>query len=312
MRAPTHLALALTLAASRASAQDTPDEIARRELIAAAEQARDAGDHARALDLATRASELRMTPSLRQMIAYEHDALGHVIDAFDAAGRCVREAEIDPAVRNREVILTACRALVDSLRARVGRVVVRAPDPSPAGLRVTVGGVVVPPALWGVAYPVAPGAVTVDAVSVEGATFHRSLTVQGGDAVEVRVTLTAPPPRRVARGVGAGPVVLWSVGGAALVAGGVLVAFGAVARSDRDAECDASGHGRCDPVAQRLDDQYRALTVAGGVALGVGAASLVGGMLWRLLPPVFARRDDLRVVVSPSSQGVAVVVGGSL
>lgn len=311
MRAPTHLALALTLAASRAFAQDTPDEIARRELIAAAEQARDVGDHARSLDLATRASQLRMTPSLRQMIAYEHDALGHVIEAFDAAGRCVREAEIDPAVRNREVILTACRALVDSLRARVGRVVVRAPDPAPAGLRVTVGGVVVPPALWDVAYPVAPGDVTVDATTPDGATFHRTLPVQGGDAVDVRVTLTAPPPRRVARGVGAGPVVLWSVGGAALVAGGVLVAFGAVARADRDAECDALGNGRCDPVAQRHDDQYRTLTVAGGVALGVGAASLVGGILWRLLP-VFARRDDLRVVVAPSSQGVSVVVGGSL
>ena len=84
MRALRAMTFAVSLAwASVATAQTSPTEIARRDLLDQAEAARAAGDHARALDLATRASQLRVTPSLRLLLAQEHQALGHVLEALD-------------------------------------------------------------------------------------------------------------------------------------------------------------------------------------------------------------------------------------
>ena len=70
---PKLIAGCLLLAASECPAQTSPTEVARRELLQGADAARAAGDHPRALDLARRAGEIRMTPSVRLLLAQESE-----------------------------------------------------------------------------------------------------------------------------------------------------------------------------------------------------------------------------------------------
>ena len=102
---------------SPAAAQGVDD--LRRAFVARAEAARDAGDHAAALDLAERAAALRETPSLALFAAQEAAALGRDADALGHARRCAADAAADAALRNRDRILRLCDAIVRELAPRV-------------------------------------------------------------------------------------------------------------------------------------------------------------------------------------------------
>lgn len=320
------VALAL---AGPALAQETPSEIARRDLIAQAEQARTAGDHARALDLATRAGRLRMTPSLRLLIAAEHLTLEHWLEASNSAGHCRREAEGDATMNNRAQVLEGCGAIERQARAHLGQLVVRAPDPAPPGLAVRVGDTALDAALWGIAYPVVPGTAVVEATASDGSTFRSEVTVAAGESRDVVVALVPPerppapapveavvvrrpPPPPVRRGPGVTP---WIVAGGGVVAFGLAGVFYALregARSDRDAACDpAEG---CFEVAQDHEARFRSFTVLTDVALGVGVAAVAGGVLWWVLgrPGREAPRVTLDVAPSPGAQGLTLGVRGAL
>ncbi len=321
------VAVGTTLSAA-VLAQESPNEIARRELIAQADAARRASDHGRALSLYERASELRMTPSLRQMLAYEHHALGHVLEAFDHADRCVQEANVAAALRERERILETCAAIVRVYQDRLGRVTLRVPDPQPEGLRVRVQGREVPSALWGVAYPVLPGLVVVDASDAEGRTFRSEVPLEAGTTREVTLALSAPPrpapsapampatptTPRMERGPGVGP---WLVAGSGALALGAAAVFGVLradARRDRDAQCSViSGREAegvfCDPSAQDHQSDFVAYTIATNVAFGVGAAAVAGGVLWYVLARSRARSHapTVSVMASPGGAGVTLV-----
>ena len=96
--------------AAPASAQDGADA-ARRALIADAAAASQAGDHARAIELAARAAALRATPSLRYFLAREHLAVGHPVEALALAGECASGARADREVHNREALVARCEAV---------------------------------------------------------------------------------------------------------------------------------------------------------------------------------------------------------
>lgn len=320
--APLGLSLGLLLPATAAAqGSESPAEAARRGLVARGDEARRDGDHDRALSLYTRAGELRMTPSLRQMLAYEHHALGQALEAYDHASRCLSEAAPDREIRERERIVETCSAIVRRYRGRVGLVVVRAPQPRPAGLRVFVQSREVPPDLWAAGQPVLPGAAVVEARDDEGGTFRDELTLDAGATRDVTIALTRPaavappraptpaptprpPTRPVTRGPGAGPWFL-VVGGA--LAFGAAVAFGVLreeARTDRTAACPRR---ECQPEA--LDHQARFVTYtwAANAALGVGALSVVGGAIWYLVRrPRLVPHAGAAVVTLPGGAGLMV------
>lgn len=320
-------ALAALLSSVAAVAQDAPTEIARRDFIQQAQQAATAGDHPRALDLASRAGRIRMTTTLRMMIAQEHNALGHTLDALDFAVRCAHEAEANQGLADRERVLEACRALETSLRARVGRVTVRVPEPTPSGLRVRIQGSEVDSALWGVPYPVVPGSIVVEAVAGDGAAFRSELSVEGGATAEVSVVLTpgvrlGPDTGGARRGRGAGPWILAGAGAVILGSSALFLVLRDGAVSDRDGAaestrvaCDASA-ASCDYSSSRAsDDQARTYNLLTNVALGVGAAALAGGVLWFVLARPSAEsptRTALRWDVMPVRGGAMLGVGGSL
>ncbi len=323
-------AVALLTTTSTALAQTDTDAL-RRDLVAQAERAREAGDHAQAAELAGRAAALRMTPSLALLLAQEHEQLGHFVTALDHARRCTADATADAALRNRDRILGICRELTGALSGRVGRLTVRVP----AGLTnaaVTVGGRELPAAAWGVAVPVDPGEVTVR-VSDEALHHAQTVTVTVTAGASAEVALDAPraadavvrpaprtvveAPRAVApaegpvrRGVGAGPWVLAGVGAAAFVGAGVLWGMHGGAMSERDGACDAGG---CDASSIDADERMRGFTTGTNVAIGVGSAMVAGGVVWFLVARASggsAAEGRPTTWVVPTGNGLAV--GGVL
>ena len=293
----------------------------RGDLIAQAEEARRAGDHARAVDRALRAARIRATASIQYFLAREHEALGQSLATLEQAGACACAAEADPALHNRDVLLRACRAIVARTEGRLGRLTVRVAGPLAEGATITVAGHPLGPTVLGSPYPVEPGVVHVEASAPGCAPWQREVTVVAGAAIDVVVSLEptpAPPPPPaplvVARPPPVAPrrppdarpsrpalplVVGLAAGGVSIAAAGVLYALGLGARSDRDGACRGAPPV-CGPGASDDNDRYRGFLYATDVALGLGAASLVvGGLVWW-----FARRPEgPRVVVLPTLEG---------
>ncbi|TAK29773.1 MAG: hypothetical protein EPO40_09440 [Myxococcaceae bacterium] len=293
-----------------AQAQENPAEIARRELIAQAERARQDGDHTRALDLALRAGAVRWTPSLRLLAAQEYSAVGHLLDAYGMALTCTREAEADPAMRNRDRVVGACRGVADSLEPRVGRLILRVRDPVPTGLQVRIAGAVLPPALWGVAYPVLPGVVRVDATAPDHESVRNEVAVVAGEVSETTLDLVRLPPEPLNRppmtatGVPAGAVpptaresangrTLRTLGWIGIGTAAVGVGVGGLALGLREEsasafnrECPAGPPGSLSAVCQSRIDTGSTLSsvMLSGFIVG-GAATVAAVVLFVAAPP---------------------------
>lgn len=188
------LVLAFVAASALVAAQPGPDEDHRRSLIADAEAARDAGLHDRAVSLATQAGQIRWTPSLRMLVAEEHLALQHGVDALDHATHCLVGAEADPSVRNRARIVSACRAIIDLLQPQVGRLRLVLPDSPPPGLRLRINGRELPRSAWSAAFRVMSGTALIEADGEGVTAFRTTTTVFGGAERELRLRFTEPPP----------------------------------------------------------------------------------------------------------------------
>ncbi len=315
-------ALIASLMSTAVYAQETPDEIVRRDLIAQAERARRGGDHAGAVEHARRAAELRATPSIEYFLAREYEALGRPVETLAAAGACARGAAADPTLPNRAVLVGACGAVVERAQRRVARVVVHVVGAAPAGATLRIDGSALSPAVLDAGYPVAPGTVRIEAAAPGHEPWYRDLPVVAGTAYDIEVTyvptppappppppppvevVVAPPPPPPAPVVvvaprpsrNAAPLV---VGGAtavaSFVAAGVFYAVAAGARDDRDGACPGTPPS-CMPSARDDDARYRSFVYATDVAIGFGAAAaLTGALVWWLARPSPAEVPRVRV-----------------
>lgn len=319
-------ALALALLPGIARAQAPAQESARRALIVEAEAASDRGEHARALELATRAGALRMTPSLRLLIAQEHEALGDALEALDGGERCAREAEVETAMRQRDVVLEECRALVTRARAATATLVVTAAQDD---IEVTLDDAPLASALRGVPLPQRIGAHRVRARHAARVFFERDVPLRAGEraAVEIPAPPPAPPPPPPAPSStparahlpprpatlppppsrSPGPWVLVGVGVAGMTAGALLwwrrdVAVGDCAIADDALLC---------PTTQSVAraESAAALGVLSQVSASLGAAALVAGVVWRLAEGAGAPRS--RAQVWPCADGRRLGLCGS-
>lgn len=345
------LAVCFALQSSTVFAQAGTEELARRQLLIEADAARNSGDHARALDRAQRAGQIRMTPSVRLLIAQESEAMlaqpGHdenVLVALTAAESCVAEATSSLTLDRRDDILRGCRNVAERMRPRIARVQVAVPVPSPADVRVRVNGAEVPRALWGVDYPVLPGNVVVEASVPDGRTFRESHVTTAGATWGVTVEFAAlppppppppppnegvtlptpppppppapPPPRRSVM-----PWVVVGAGAAVALSSAIFFGLQQSAQGDRERLCpnDASGGGAC-PTADALtqatsaQSSERTYNTVGWVLAGVGGAAAIGGVVWALTARGDASppRTALNWSVTPSADGVMGVLGGAL
>jgi hypothetical protein len=325
-RSPCLLVL-FALVPRLASAQDDPAQSARRELVAQADAASQAGDHVRALELARRAATLRVTPSLTAFLAREHQHLDQRVEALDQARACLREVALDATLRNRETIVQVCETVRAEVEPRVGRLELRVAANAPAGLVVQVGGRAVLPALFGVATPVMPGAMRVVAEAPGHVRFEREVTATEGALTVVDVALSpeAPPPPppppppapvvvppRVIPPVaapqptpsspGVGPWVLGGAGVAGLALAGVFFGLAGSAQAERDAACpvpERCPNAAAGAVADARDDDYATRLTATNVALAVGAAALTGAVVWYVVARVTGSRATPTATASP-------------
>ncbi len=314
------LTVALTLVAAGASAQ-TPEALVRRQqLLDQLEVAHREQRHADALQLALQAGEIRMTPSVRMYVAEEHFALGNFREALDAGRLCVTEARSAPNLNNRERIVERCGRIVESVEARTGAVVLRVPDPPPAGLRVWLGQTEVSASGWGVEIPTPAGPVHVEATS-GGGTFARDIIVPARESVVVDIALgsasaTPPPSYDAWRGPGVAPWLLAGVGAAAAITATALYLGPYRTAQGR---LDACANGVCATVAsleqaRDANADLRTLGPAVWLGFGVGAAAVIGGLTWyfvdRARTSASTRTTTLLIVPRPG--GATVGVGGWL
>lgn len=192
-----HLSLASVLAVSLyagvAAGQSTEpteaDRIARRQLLQQATEAQSAGRTQDALSLAQRAEQIEATAGTRLLVTQLRAQLGQYVEAMSSAELCLREVDADrqTTARNRAAIRERCETLQREVRAHVGALVIEVPSDAPAGLRVSVNGAELNPALYGVPRPVVAGEVVVVATVSGVAPGTQRVTVAAGAAERLRV-----------------------------------------------------------------------------------------------------------------------------
>ena len=178
-----------TTVASQAMAQTGAELATRHELLDQAREMSAQGDHTRALDLATRAGQIRMTASVRYFITEEQSALSLTTDALASAELCLQEASREPPSRNRDAVVANCQRLVDALHDRIGSVVVLLPG-VPPNATVMVGGQSLPMPLWGVPFIVIAGRVMIDVTADGFLPSHHEVLVPPRQTINVEIRLS--------------------------------------------------------------------------------------------------------------------------
>ena len=152
---------------------------------------------------------------------------------------------------------------------------------------------------------VSPGSHRVVVRAPGYADFTSSVAVPAGQTVDVTVEMTATTGTGpVASGGDAfpvGPVVLFGVAGAAVIAGAVM---GASALSDAPSAFEGTAQA----------DSARTLGIATDVTFAVAAACGVAGLVWLLVAPGGSSGDEApTAMIAPygTADGAGVVAGGS-
>jgi len=325
------VALAALLLPSEVNAQGRDDDPTRRRLILEAGALRDRGDHAAALDRLHQAAARRMSPSLQIFLAQEERAVGRYDDAIRDARSCAQDFESDRTLSHRGEFLASCRALVDELATRVGRVIVRVPVDVPVDVRdaaVTLRGAPFPAERWGVAWDVLPGPLSVEITARGREAFTREITVQAGSTAFVRAELPprvdAPPPDRPppfvtpheapSSNFPVGPVVLVGLGVGTLALSAVFFALRGDALDTRDGLC-GTATGDCLVATSELarqateaQDDASTYNTLSAVTLGVGAAAAGAGLIWLLVSPRSRSPARTAVSLAPCGDGASLTL----
>lgn len=197
MRRSILLALALALAAPfvphAAGAQGVSSEAVALTRFNRGRELFLARDYAAALMEFRAANELVPSPNTRLYIARSLREMGRLAEAYTEFQRAAAEAADRARTEPRYAATRdAARAEGSALEARVGRLVLYVPD-APEGTSVTVNGVVVPGAAWGVPMPIDPGRVEITATAPGRLPFRSEVEVHAGQTAEASVNL-APAP----------------------------------------------------------------------------------------------------------------------
>ncbi|HKD43129.1 MAG TPA: carboxypeptidase-like regulatory domain-containing protein [Myxococcaceae bacterium] len=312
----------------------TPAELASRQtMLDAAQKAKAAHDHQRALSLASRAGDIQMTPSLRLFIAEEQSVVGEFADSMSNAELCAEEASDDKTLKNREKIIRACRSLINKLQKSVARILVVMPDPPPAYAQVMINGRVLPESLYGKFYFLAPGNARVEASAPGYLPFKYEVVVGTGEEETVNVAMSRdlpplPPPAVPAPEVVStapeekssfrevGPYVALGTGVASLGASAIFLILRNSTVNDLKAQCGGPNHTTCPdtPEVRSLKDKASSYNTWTNVTLGIGAAALLGGGTWLLLEKTHPSTKSTQATLqfTPTQGGAVLGIAGAL
>jgi hypothetical protein len=246
-----------------------------------------------------------------------------------------REAASAALAAGRQDLVATAQRHADTLFSAMPRVSVTVATPVD-GLVVKLDGVEVGRAEWDVALPVDPGEHTLEASAPQWKPWSTKLTI-GHDATTTPVTVPAleaapaptpaaviAPPVPAAAPPAAAPAAEDDTGrsqrtaGLLVGAGGIVglglgAAFAAIAKSeysDSLANCSSADPNRCSQAG--VDERGSARTSGdiASVALAVGGAAVVGGViLWVVAPSPGSRGTQSAAVALVPTLGGAMVSG---
>jgi hypothetical protein len=295
--------LAVTAGPKVAAAQ-TPKQIAAaRQAFKQAEEAESKGDLTTAAAKFREALAIKDTPQIRLRLGAVEEKLGHLVAALAAYQEGLDKASGIPAVSQ------VATEQIEALRPRVPLVTLVVPEPPP-GLALTLDRVSVEA---GKPLPVDPGQHRVHAEAPGWQPRDKAFTIAERDRTRIELRLVpdvapAPPPPPPSRVPG---TALTASGGAALVAGAVMLGVSYAKDATIDAQCHGSARLFC-PIAMesQILSEVKAVNALRftGIGLGVvGAAGVAAGIyLLARKPP--STTGSLRVLpaVGPRTAGVEV------
>jgi hypothetical protein len=160
-----------------------------------------AGEHARALELAERAASVEMTPEIRAVIVRERVALGQWARVVVEAQRCMREAGPPASPRNHPSIVAACREALAQATPHTGTLRVTIEGEVPSDVSIFVAGQETHRALLGAPLGVEAGAVHVEVRASGHHPVDERVTVAARETI-TRALVLQPLPRLVIAAVG--------------------------------------------------------------------------------------------------------------
>ncbi|MFO0626654.1 MAG: hypothetical protein U0325_13655 [Polyangiales bacterium] len=297
----------LGLALSGRAWAQTDADATRQALIQEAAAASQAGDHARAIDCARRALEIRASPSLHFLLAREELAVALPLEAHGHAAACIEGIRGAPAAANNDLLRGRCEALRDECQRSLALLSVRLPAPRPASLRVFIDGIPADLAQLDAPRARLPGAVEVVATADGAARFHERRAIGAGESATIALVLRpsptvgavvveAPPPTpapaRLPALLPARPATrptsyagTWALGGVAVAGLVSMAVFGGLAltaQGERNARCATAES--CDlAAASSADARYRDLAAGANVSLAVAGGFAVASLTWWLI-----------------------------
>ena len=268
-------------------------------------EAYQAGDFARAVEAFEWAQQVGAPPSNLYNLARCYEQLGRLADALRTYESYLESAEI-PAERRLRA-----QELRDQLASRPGRVELRS---IPDGASVTVSGSETPAGIAPTTLTLPPGEHSLN-LTLEGhqPTLERVVVEPGGEQVVTVLMEGMPEPPATepepivetttetdGGGSSAGAWVLLGTGLALALTGGVLDIAAYVQAEDAQGFDDFGEY-------QDWYEFVGAAALAGDVLLGIGAATLVGGLIWLLVD----RRSRRNGSGSARRRGVGAVAVSS-
>lgn len=272
-----------------------------RTLFQRGQTAYSQGDYEAAIEQWTRAYELDARPLLQFNLSQAFERLGRLEDAIAAVERYLEHADPDDEHQ------ADARARLSALRERLARTSVRIVG-GPEGATILIDGEDRGRTPRPDPIPVAPGSHRI-VLRAEG--YHElvsSVVIPAGQAIEVPVEMRPITTGSAAAATGGGdelpvvPIILFSAGGAAVIAGAVM---GGVALGDAE-----SAPGRDSAQA----DAARGLALGADITMGAGVALAAAGLIVLLVSDSSGgEQETAGVSLAPwgGTSGGGVVMSGS-
>jgi hypothetical protein len=289
------LAVAVCAGPATARAQTAKEIAAARRAFQEGEEAESKGELVTALARFRAAIAIKETPQIHLRIGSVQEKLGKLVDAMASYRRGLAMAS------SRTTVARVANEQIAALGPKIPTIKVAASAP-PQGLVVTIDGARLDASSLGVARPVDPGQHRVHAEAPGRTPFDRALLLDRGESVVVlslapiaEKAPPEPPPSKVP-----GALVI-AGGGAALVAGAVLIGLSVSQDGSIDALCGGPDRRTC-PESKRdeIEGDVRRVNAMRFSGIGVGALGAAGAAVGTWLLVKASRPRE------PSSGGVRI------
>jgi tetratricopeptide (TPR) repeat protein len=275
----TSSALLALPASSRAQGPTTDGDSLKhaREQFERALALQTGGDWAGALALLKEVIAVKPTPQVRFNIALCEERLGRLVTALGDYELAASDAEAEKA----DQVLREVDARLESLKARVPRVVVSRGDGADAAT-ISLDGVSLGDSVLNAPLPVDPGPHVVEATGAGYQPFKQSFRVAEQQSITIQVKLVptpviaelvAPVPPAPTQNVRTAGYIVGGAGLASLLASGAMFYLRHNAISELDKECGADRMS-CPDSARSTIDRGKLYSTLGSVTLAVGAVGV--------------------------------------